>query len=333
MYDHQGLVRETEFYLTEALKLSQSLRRHTSPSYYQIALGDFYSRSGNLTKAKDLLSAAISDDALVENHMHKIQLETALSKYYQESSAEEQEYERYAAAESTLLAAIASPQKSSNSEVLEDMLSQLTITTAKKSKSKAKQIDEFFYINRIRATILRLKSRYLVCHEKWQEAEAVLQDSALLSTVQRDRALQDMAESHFHFIFATSLLQSDPVFTVLQDSAISIPNVSKTTGKSTKDSSSSATISGTQTRGRKIKSLTSPLSTTKKNLTDVQKILGRARQFVLESYFVASKICSAYEKQTISNHLGQVLLLQSAIGSMKDDAYCPAANYFFGLYR
>ncbi|KAK9332556.1 peptidase family C50-domain-containing protein [Lipomyces starkeyi] len=333
IYDHQGLVRETEFYLTEALKLSQSLRRHTSPSYYQIALGDFYSRSGNLTKAKDLLSAAISDDALVENHMHKIQLETALSKYYQESSAEEQEYERYAAAESTLLAAIASPQKSSNSEVLEDMLSQLTITAAKKSKSKAKPIDEFFYINRIRATILRLKSRYLVWHEEWQEAEAVLQDSALLSTVQRDRALQDMAESHFHFIFATSLLQSDPVFTVLQDSAISIPNVSKTTGKSSKDFSSSTTISGAQTRGRKIKSLTSPLSTTKKDLTDVQKILGRARQLVLESYFVASKICSAYEKQTISNHLGQVLLLQSATGSMKDDAYCPAANYFFELSK
>ncbi|KAK9488080.1 peptidase family C50-domain-containing protein [Lipomyces starkeyi] len=333
IYDHQGLVRETEFYLTEALKLSQSLRRHTSPSYYQIALGDFYSRSGNLTKAKDLLSAAISDDAVVENHMHKIQLETALSKYYQESSAEEQEYERYAAAESTLLAAIASTQKSSNSEVLEDMLSQLTITTARKSKSKSQQIDEFFYINRIRATILRLKSRYLVCHEEWQEAEAVLQDSALLSTVQRDRAMQDMAESYFHFIFATSLLQSDPVFTVLQDSAISIPNVSKTTGKSTKASSSSATISGAQTRGRKIKSLTSPLSTTKKDLTDVQKILGRARQFVLESYFVASKICSAYEKQKISNHLGQVLLLQSAIGSMKDDAYCPAANYFFELSK
>ncbi|KAK9354170.1 peptidase family C50-domain-containing protein [Lipomyces doorenjongii] len=333
IYDHQGLVRETEFYLTEALKLSQSLRRHTSPSYYQIALGDFYSRSGNLTKAKELLSAAIRDDALVENHMHKTQLETALSKYYQGSSAEEQEYERYAEAESTLLAAIASPQKSSKSESLEDMLSHLTITTAKKSKSKAKPRDEFFSINRIRATILRLKSRYLVCHEEWQEAESVLQDSSLLSTVPRDRALQNMAESHFHFIFATSLLQSDPVFTVLQDSAISIPNVSKSPGKSTKDSSSSTTISGAQTRGRKNKSLTSALSTTKKDLTEVQKILGRARQLVLETYFVASKICSAYEKQTISNHLGQVLLLQSAIGSMKDDAYCPAANYFFELSK
>ncbi|KAK9370996.1 peptidase family C50-domain-containing protein [Lipomyces kononenkoae] len=335
IYDHQGMVRETEFYLTEALKLIQSLRRDKSPCSYQIALGDFYSRSGNLMKARELLLAAMGSDALIENRMHKAQLEMSLASSYQEESAEDKKkYEGYAMAENTLLAATAGPQNISDGETLEQMLSQLTLTDSAKSKSKA---DEYFHINRLRATILRLKSHHMICQDDWERAESVLRDSGTLTTIPRDRTLQNMAESRYHFLFATSLLQSDPVFTVLQDSAISIPNVSRGSSKSAKDLSPSTTItSGVQTRGRKAtkpSTSSSPLRTRKKDRTDVQKILCKARQLVLESYFVASKIGSAHEKQIISNHLGQVLLLQSAISSVKDDAYCPAANYFLELSK
>ncbi|KAK9247337.1 peptidase family C50-domain-containing protein [Lipomyces tetrasporus] len=333
IYDYQGMVRETEFYLTEALKLILSLRSHTLLSYYRVLLGEFYCRSGNLTKANELLSTAINDNILDENHMHKIQLEKALSRYYQNRSAEGQEYERYVAAESTLLAALSDSSTTTHNETLEDMLSQLTISTVKKPKSTAKATDDFFSINRLRAAILRLKSRYHVCHEEWEDAESLLQDAALLSAIPRDRALQNMAESHYHFVFATSLLQSDPVFTVLQDSAISIPSVSRSSCKISKDCTPPTTASGVQTRARKTKTSTSPLSTTQKDLTNVQKILAKARQLVLESYFFTSSVCSVHERHTISQHLGQVLLLQSAIGSMKEDPYSPAANYFFELSK
>ncbi|KAK9236358.1 peptidase family C50-domain-containing protein [Lipomyces kononenkoae] len=333
IYDHQGMVRETEFYLTEAVKLVQSLRRDKSPCSYQIALGDFYSRSGNLMKARELLLATMDSDAQIENHMHKAQLEMALASYYHAVSSEEKKYEGYETVEDTLLAATAGLQNTGDGETLEDMLSELTLTDSAISKSKT---DEFFHINRLRATVLRLKSHNMICQEDWEQAESALRDSAALTIIPRDRTLQSMAESHFHFVYATSLLQRDPVFTVLQDSAISIPNVSRSSSKSAKDVSPSTTLSGVQTRGRKAtKSSTSssPLRTRRKDLTDVQKTLCKARQLVLESYFVASKIGSAYEKQKISNHLGQVLLLQSAIGSVKDDAYCPAANYFFELSK
>ncbi|KAK9320809.1 peptidase family C50-domain-containing protein [Lipomyces orientalis] len=334
VYDYQGMVRETEFYLTESLKLIQSLRSsYTLLSYYRVLLGDFYCRCGNLTKANELLSTAINDDILDENHMHKTQLEKALSRYYQNRSAEGQEYERYVAAESTLLAALSHSSTTSHSETLEDMLSQLTISTVKKPESTAKTTDDYFPINRLRAAILRLKSRYHVCHEEWGDAESLLQDAALLSAIPRDRALQNMAESHYHFVFATSILQIDPVFTVLQDSAVSIPSVSRSSCKISKDCTPPTTAPGVQTRARKSKTSTSLLSTAQKDLTNVQKILAKARQLVLESYFFASSVCSVHERYAISQHLGQVLLLQSAIGSMKEDPYSPAANYFFELSK
>ncbi|KAK9469061.1 peptidase family C50-domain-containing protein [Lipomyces arxii] len=337
IYDHQGMVRETEFYLNEALRLVGSFRADMWTSYIGLLLGDFYLRSGNLSKSGQLLAAALESSEIKKNSILEGKLQHTLARYYEKLEVRNEQIRSYTNAESCLRTAVQTPAFDSDRTDLEHLLAELTITNKgrkKKPGQNGKKAMDCVGLNRSLSNVLRSKSKLLILQEEWQEAESVLKDAASTCMVPKDHVMQSLAESRYHFKYALSLLQSDPVYGVLQESVISIPSVSTTKHsiKSSKELSSTAVVSTTQARSRRAKT-SSPKSVSSKDFDEVHQVLAQSRQLMLDQYFSASVLCNVRDKQAVFNHLGKVLMLQSAVGPVKEDVYSPAANYFLELAR
>ncbi|KAK9446764.1 peptidase family C50-domain-containing protein [Limtongia smithiae] len=323
LYDRQGMVREAEFYFVETTKAAATIHPEGQlHAYHSILLGDFYVRSGSIYKSGSLLKPLVQGTFESESRLDDAVVAMVLVRYYRAIGAGEDALRTQEAAQEALELAL-----KSEDNAIDEMMHKLSLSESS-SKRACKALKSLATIERHRARLLREQSILLVHEERWRDAENVLKQAAACNVVPHDWALQHAAEATQQFRLALALLQNDPVFGVLQDSAISIPSVS-----STKASGRAHTKEAPLTRTtRRTKAVAS--ASKSKGLADAQMALTKARQFVLESYFLATKLGSVYERQTIANRLARVLLLQSAIGATtRDEMSCPAVNYFFELSK
>ncbi|KAK9476091.1 peptidase family C50-domain-containing protein [Lipomyces japonicus] len=325
-YDHIGMVRESEFYYSEVVRLCHLVKSPGLTAYYNILVSDFYIRSGNITKSFSIINDLLSSD-FTENPVYLALLEFTLGKYYKEIGETEEERARYNLAESKIISLINSA--GSHITDIESMLSNLSLIPKRRStRSGVKQTSQHFYLDGLRGEALRSRSYYHLMQEEWEEANALLQESASLGFYHKHKLQQNLAESRHQFLNAMSILQSDPVFGVLQESALSIPSVIRSANKATKENEglTKPQSSNTGRLNRK--------KTTKNGIVEVENLLSKSRATILETFFWSSNACSSSEKYLLSNRLGEILLLQSAVGSSsKEDGHTLAANYFYEMSK
>ncbi|KAK9453265.1 peptidase family C50-domain-containing protein [Dipodascopsis uninucleata] len=328
LYDHQGMVRETDFYLSEALKISQMVYSPALSSYFKTIYADFCIRSGNLSKGHVYLTEA-EKNKCQENALHNILQLLAFSRYHHIKLQQDDENAIYESLDSYISFLIQdSIGCDKDISSLDDMFSQLHLATGSSRKTRSSKITgkalcDVFGLSRLKAHVCRCRAGFYLEYKDWKQVERHLQNAAFCSNNARDYVLQNLFESKFNYNYATALLENDPVFGVLPDSAISIPSISslRSSVKPSRDSPSNQANAG-QHRTRKSRS-------TKRDLAEIQKILNKSRSLIMDNYFRALKICSVHEQHLFSNKLAQILLLQSAIGNECENAYSPAANYFF----
>ncbi|KAK7206157.1 peptidase family C50-domain-containing protein [Myxozyma melibiosi] len=325
VYDAIGMVRETEFYMSETTKLARSVQSAIHAEFYELLQADFLTRSGNIQKAEPILLAAMSSSNLRENHLHSILVKYYLLRYFRRIGNDESASEMHDAILDLIYATTGDNNvDTQHSSDLEGMFTRLSLQSSEGSGTRQRKdsIDNHFGLRRLEANILRAHAIQLLSDNNWSEAKESLDQASRYSGILLgDRAMQSALESQFHLQVFESQLRSDPVFGVLQDSALSIPNIVPPSG-------GKKTSTPAVTRGRRAKSTVSS-----KGLQDAHKALQQSRQLVLDSFVHASKVCSAFERRVIANQAGKILLLQSATEPPDSSTPACASNFFFELSR
>ncbi|KAK9475502.1 peptidase family C50-domain-containing protein [Dipodascopsis tothii] len=364
VYDHMGLVRETEFYLQESITLAKSIGSDSSITYCQSLLGDFYTRSENLMKGESLLFPT-NDYSLCKTACHKdhVLLCMYLALYFQRKQVFEDEKHQFTEAEKYLDNLITgSSVKRSEVYELTKSLTKLKLDSSKATKTPKLSSSECTPLTSLKGHILRSKATSIARHESLEKAEEVLKESENYSHLARDAILQNMREAQHQLLTATTIFKSDPVFGVLEDSVLSLPNILTSHCSSSQPQISQisspawASMPDQETRSTElvadsilyvasahkagpIKPILgcSSHSTSKKSATanrkkpPVQKAvtaLTAAKNLILAVYTQAATICSAFEVRTMCDIVVEAMLLLSAISGCREDLQSISIAYF-----
>ncbi|KAK9459850.1 peptidase family C50-domain-containing protein [Lipomyces oligophaga] len=331
LYDHLGMARETEFYLLESLKLAGSMHSLVRTSVIQYSLADFYLRSGNIAKAEVHLAHITNDKIFFNDCLQSVQYWHLMASLSELSKDFDSVLGCFEKAESLLDTEL---DEINEADELSNMLKSLTInrrtqrsrsTSRQKQSTTARPISNIG-LQRMYATHFLIKASYLLRLNKCKCGEEAISKAMerfnMMSMLPRDKAFISSVRSRLLFKSSMMMLQKDPILGVLQDSALSIPSALVLIEQCHRSDKSSEKSDSKLHRGQPLRSKAT------KNLQAAFKGFESCRQLILDGYSTGGAVCSVSERRSMTAQVGEILLLQSAIGySDEADAFCSATSY------
>lgn len=299
MFEKVGVVREAGYYSQEAAKLAESTLcplRLTSILSFE---GEMKVRMGKFDNAKELLWKC---EELMEGvdvkDVNFLQLVHSLALYLQRQCMFSEETVYYDVSEQAYSELIA---KSGVDELTEGV-AKLKVSKTNKNEPAAVSQSETLGLDIVHNTILRSKVYSLGLQDAVDGAMEVLDGHYKVVAEGRESVLLDVSKSRNYYLMAKKLLTLDPVFNVIQDSALSIPSANLTSSKQ-----KAAT---TNTKSKK----KSPSGT----YGDAVYYLIEAKDYLIKNQELMLTTCSSIEISDISNLLNNVTIMLNAVSKAQD---------------
>jgi hypothetical protein len=274
MYERIGVVRQAMFHVQEGIRISESSQCFLRKYYFLIFQAELYVRLDQLEKGKESLvecTHLMKQIGIKDVRLLHLAHGSALLKQRQQLFDEEKAY--YDAAEllvSDLLRKAQPPLTSS----LTNRLAGLALA------DKPAELPLAFGIEQVRNKLLKTHALCLGSQGLVDDATGILKDH-------NDSVMLNVAAARNWYLLACRLLMMDPVFGVLQDSALSIPSM--------------------ETQKRSAPHVES--------IEEAVRYLTRARTSLMEN---GNRVCSSTELSDISNLLNSTTVLLSAISTAQD---------------
>ncbi|PWW75361.1 hypothetical protein C7212DRAFT_358438 [Tuber magnatum] len=338
IYRHQGMVREAEFYLEQALKTVEAVDAPSRVSLAMTMYGDLRIRSGRIDEGEEMLQKASKS---IGEGREALEFEVAsgnLDRLRGNFAEEGRAYER---AEKQLenLMSIRYIEGlgvfTGDSDDLAEKVAILALREKPQSKpepkrrgrpptakpktmkaSKASRVTkapeaipvvasavaaECSVLLKQKGNILRLKAHNLTMQRQCEQAEILLREASGLPVGQQETVVHGLTEAKHLLQEALSLVGSDPVFSVLHESTISLPSVASRPGESSpvkKSAKRSAVATAKQTK-------------------KFVEILTKARDAVANVHTRAVKMGSSMITHSVASLLSQIIILLSAVTNSK----------------
>lgn len=338
IYRHQGMVREAEFYLEQALKTVEAVSASSRVSLAMTMYGDLRIRSGHIDEGEEMLQKAGKS---IGEGREVLEFEVAIGNLDRLRGDFAQEGKAYERAEKQLeqLMSVRYIEKlgafTDDSDDLAEKVAILELreepqpkpklkrrgrppaakpkttrtTTASKVTKAAETVPaiasavtaECSVLLKQKGNILRLKAHNLTMQRQCEQAEILLQEASKLPVGHQEAVIHGLTEAKHLLQEALSLVGSDPVFSVLHESTISLPSVAPRTGESSpvkKSTKKGAAAAAKQTK-------------------KFVEILTRARDAVANVHTRAVKMGSSTITHSVASLLSQIIVLLSAVTNSK----------------
>ena len=336
------MVREAIFNMEQALKTVEAVGATPLIAQALSIFGDLKIRAGLLSEGADMLERATDLRAEIEKSKEIVHLDCTVGYLHMKNGLWEEEWGAYEHAEAKLTA-IMSPRFIKNIDDLQsagdddDDREELRQPEEQKPRTQkkgtlghartksagkaataatlpAKQdkgvITECKSLHRMRGNILRMKAYNLAMQSQCDQADLLLREAAELPLGQHEVIYQRLAAAKHLLLEGLTLLSSDPVFCVLQDSTISLPSVAPT----------KALIQNPIEPLKKGKKASTPKEpeVVQNATSKFVDILTKARDTVADIHYHAAKVGSTSIVHSVSMLLSGVIVLLSAVTSGKE---------------
>lgn len=338
IYRHQGMVREAEFYLEQALKTVEAVSASSRVSLAMTMYGDLRIRSGHIDEGEEMLQKAGKS---IGEGREVLEFEVAIGNLDRLRGDFAQEGKAYERAEKQLeqLMSVRYIEKlgafTDDSDDLAEKVAILELREEPQPKPKLKRrgrppaakpkttrttkaskvtkaaetvpaiasavTAECSVLLKQKGNILRLKAHNLTMQRQCEQAEILLQEASKLPVGHQEAVIHGLTEAKHLLQEALSLVGSDPVFSVLHESTISLPSVAPRTGESSpvkKSTKKGAAAAAKQTK-------------------KFVEILTRARDAVANVHTRAVKMGSSTITHSVASLLSQIIVLLSAVTNSK----------------
>ena len=335
VYAHVGMFQETVYYAESAAKIAESTRSSLYQTQVAAWMGAVYAKAGQLPKAINTLEAARTY-LPTEPCSSRVNFARQLGRAYLENGDDDKAHELFCLAEDTLrLMTIAEPEGTETTDTKTTARSgaptKATRATASRAKTttasrnatrkaapRTKQVARVaplppkdVFQTSMQASIAL--SRAIGCIQKKQWSAAL----ALLEGVQALPKLFDTMSLE-HVVTATSLMGhsmeqmiSDPVFSVMQDSTISVPAIAPS------EASMVSPIASPPRRGR---ATTDKKTAKEKPGPAFADALRRAQDILIEAHGPSLTTLDSGTVHRISALLQSTIVLLSAAPASKGKA-------------
>lgn len=351
IYRHQGMIREAVFNMEQALKTVEAVDATPLIAQALSIFGDLKIRAGALSEGADMLERATELRAEIEKSKEIVSLDCTVGYLHGKNRLWEEEWGAYEHAESKL-AALMSPGFINNIDKLafagegdEDMkmdyenlpeekvIKRLRTSTGKKapttsrakcaatkSTAVAKNVErgiitECSSLLKMKGNILRLKAYNLAMQSQVDQADLLLEEAGKLPSGQFEIIFQRLAGAKHLLLEGLTLLASDPVFCVLQDSTISLPSIAPPKVVTMQEPIEQVPVKDPKKwrRGR----ATKEPDVEKAKTFQFVEVLTKARDGVADIHFHAAKVGSTAMVHSVSMLLSGIIVLLSAVTPSK----------------
>ncbi|KAL7269465.1 separin protein [Rhizina undulata] len=340
IYRHQGMSREAEFFIEQALRTVEAVDATPMVAKALTLFGDLKIRAGEVDEGQKMLEEAAKK---IKEGRDSVELELAignLGKVRGDVNLEEESYERAKLwLEKLVGAERSSGQEGTDAELTDKMANMELAENATRSRGKAllRQTNskgkgttisrtpgtgranpttappskantvtgECSALLKLKGNVLRMKSYNQTIQENFEQAAELLKQAAMLPAGQQEYISQGLAEAKQLLHEALEAIASDPVFSVLQDSTLSVPSIA---------ASSPADSSPTN----------SPKKLTRKTIVTVPKqarqfvdFLSKARDCIHNVHIRAVRTGSTTMAHGVASLLSGVIVLLSAVSNIK----------------
>ncbi|KAG4304549.1 hypothetical protein PORY_001942 [Pneumocystis oryctolagi] len=238
IYEIQGSVLDSEYFYSQALEAAESVNSYLATATVLVMLGNLYVKIGKFEKAQENLDKAKHFFSQIENIKESVSFLFAQAGLQSRQKLWCLELESYILAEKQLkelmspefiikldemlmenvvsgieTMAISSPQKLNNLDI------------KKTSHSKLSTQCECIVLSRLKGRIMTSKGYNFALQGKITDGKKFLKESFFVECDMDDLIIQRLYQSKVCFLEAEALLQRDPIYGVLQDSVISVPNI------------------------------------------------------------------------------------------------------------
>lgn len=337
VYAHVGMLQETLHYAESAAKIAQSTESSTYSAQVSAWIGNVYLRAGKLEKAT-LSFEDVAARLPEQNSSLRILLAHKLADFYSETGNDSKAIELYTTAEnaSRLLNGTSQDPEATQADTKTTKTAVRGSRTARTTKapaaprttkrsatsSRAKAVPKSdsmptskdIYQGSLLASIILSRANALVRQQDWTEAMDMLGRLVELPKLSDCTSQEQIITAMSLIGQSMDQILSDPVFSVVQDSTISFPAVARTSDSSTGDNSESPVKRGrAAATGRKTpaKAHLSPAFT---------ESLSQAQDLLVKAHAAAMTNSDSSMVRKISALLQNTIILLSATNSAQSKA-------------
>ncbi|KTW27634.1 hypothetical protein T552_02075 [Pneumocystis carinii B80] len=282
LYEIQGSVLDSEYFYSQALEVAENINSYLATATILVMLGNLYVKIGKFEKGQENFYKAKYFFSQIENIKESVSLLFAQASLQSRQKLWCLELESYLLAEK-LLKELMSPEfiiKLDEIAMENVVIGIETMTLSspsnlvdikKPSFNKLSTQCECIVLSRLKGKIMTSKGYNFALQGKITDGKKFLKESVFVESDMDDLIIQRLYQSKVCFLEAEVLLQNDPIYGVLQDSVISVPNIymhrvsdkSATNKVKTRLDVSKSGLNGS--RGR----ILSLLEETKKNIIEI----------------------------------------------------------------
>jgi separase len=342
VYAHHGMFQETMYYAEQALKLVEKVGSKTQAAAASAYVGSIWLKAGDLEKGAEYLKAAKELGSSGEHNRATVLLDYYIGSMQGRLGDRKAELEAYDKVEASLQSLTKKDfidmvdQIVDSTEALEEKMSRLDIskskTPARKKAARPKAVSSRKVASRVtppvdivlpvgqectelmslKAMVLRHKAQALMCTKGFTDALNLLQESEAYSKSNTDAVNYGLAMAKRLLLHSIDQMNSDPLYSVLQESTISFPAVvaHSKADKSSTERSSSMRLSPP---GKGKIGKCSPSD------SFIDKLY-RAQEYLLEVHSVALSTASVASVHSISSVSNSVSMLLSAAAEGKGNS-------------
>jgi separase len=365
LYAHHGMFQETMYYAEQAHKLAKQVGSDASEALAAASLGRIWLKAGALDKGAKFLMQAKSYSVSCEISRYSALLVYYLGNMHGLLGNQDAELAGYEEAE-LVLKSLTSPDFINKLdcivdpvEALQEKMAGLKVSKLKASTQKAttrakapatrriatrvkgtidivsSPVGECPRLISFKAMILRNKARLLMCIKRCADALPILHEAERYSNSQVDVVDQGLAIAKQLLLRSLEQMNSDPVYSVLQESTISFPSVVSHHSKLEKSHGERLSFAHTPHPGKAKmwRCDTDPRRSKSPSPEGFFDNLRQAQERLTEVHSIATMVAPMVSIHTISSLLNTVTMLLSATSEVgeKSLAHPGFASYFTGM--
>ncbi|QSL64527.1 hypothetical protein MERGE_001828 [Pneumocystis wakefieldiae] len=282
LYEIQGSVLDSEYFYSQALDVAENINSYLATATVLVMLGNLYVKIGKFEKGQENFDKAKYFFSQIENIKESVSLLFGQASLQSRQKLLCLELESYLLAEK-LLKELMSPEFIIKLDeiAMENVVTGIETMTLsstsnlvdgkKSSFNKLSTQCECIVLSRLKGKIMISKGYNFALQGKIIDGKKFLKESVFIECDMDDLIIHRLYQSKVCFLEAELLLQNDPIYGVLQDSVISVPNIymhrasdkSVTNKTKTRLDVSKSSLNGS--RGR----ILSLLEETKKNIIEI----------------------------------------------------------------
>ncbi|KAG5437075.1 hypothetical protein PCANB_001196 [Pneumocystis canis] len=239
LYEIQGSVLDSEYFYFQALEAAENINSYLATATVLVMLSNLYVKIGKLEKVQENLDKAKHFFSQIENIKESVSLLFTQASLQSRQKLWCLELESYLLAEKQLKALMSPEFIIRLDEIaMENVISGIETMTISSSSTLNNTVDvkkpsfnklstqcECIVLSRLKGRIMTSKGYNFALQGRITDGKKFLKESVFVESDMDDLIVQRLYQSRVCFLEAEALLQRDPIYGVLQDSVISVPNI------------------------------------------------------------------------------------------------------------